>query len=264
METSRIPETFQSVIGLGQPKKVFQAGCVNTASTFASAAFIGFIALLMVVLAVASAFGEDPNLLASLCLGGMGLAILVYIAFQFLRSFRWLRTAAVLYDGGFALSSGGEPPTLIAWNDVQGLTAKITQTNLYGFIRVNRECKYTIDTRQKGSVGIQTPMGGVEKLYQAIREKVMPRIIASLRPQFQEGRPIDFGPVSVSKAEGIHTKNRTIPWNAIRRVQVVNGAFSVTPKSGGLTGSIWILAGAIPNLDALLAICQEEAKTQVQ
>jgi Family of unknown function (DUF6585) len=262
MENIRIPETFQSVIGLGRPKQVFRAGCANIASTVASAAIIGFFAVVMVVLAIASALEKDANFFVSFCLVGLGVAGGVYIAIQFFRSLRALRTAAVLYDGGFALSSGGEPPTIIAWNDVQQLTAKITQTNMYGFIRVSRECKYTIDIGPKGSVVIQTPMGGVEKLYQAIRENAMPRIVASLHSQFQEGRTLDFGPVSVSKADGIHTKNRTIPWSSIRSIQMENGAFKVTPKSGGMFGSVWILAGSIPNLDALLVICQEAAKTQ--
>jgi hypothetical protein len=264
MEDIRIPESFQSVIGLGQPKKVFRAGCSTIALTAAAVAITGMIVVLMMALAVASAFAKDANLLISLCLVGIGLAIGVGTALQLLRSYRSLRTVAVLYDGGFALSCGGEPPVVTAWNDIRQLTAQITQTTIYGFIRVSRECKYTIDTGQKGPVVIQTPMTGVEKLYEAIRENVMPRITASLRAQFQEGRTIEFGPVCVSRAEGIRAKNRAIPWSSVRKIQAANGLFKVTPKSGSLFGSIWIPTASIPNPDALLAICLEEAKTQKQ
>ena len=107
-----------------------------------------------------------------------------------------------------------------------------------------------------------SPLGGVEEIYQSIRSNAIPRISTEALGQFQEGKTIAFGPIRASRAQGLLVKNRALAWDSIRDVKYRNRILLISPKSGGLFATWMFEDGSIPNIDALLAICREAGVRQ--
>jgi hypothetical protein len=260
MAASDIPEAFQEVINLGAPKKVYRVGCLAAIGKAGSAAALAFILLLMVLFAIASPFlADDP---VTGIAGGLfllsGAMLAGYFFWKpFRRTARSLQNIVVLYEEGFAVSAGGERPRSFAWNAVRKVTAQIVRQTIYGIIPAGTDYRLTVWSDDPDPVELDSPLGGVEELYRAIRENAVPRITAEAVAQFREGKTLAFGPIRANRAQGMLLKDRVLAWGDIRDVQFGNRILLISPKSGGVFSKWMYEDGTVPNIDALLAVCRE-------
>jgi hypothetical protein len=265
MEEPRVPESFQQVIRLGPAVKVYRTGVPAAIGAIAGAAAVFLIAGLMLFFAVSAPFVGDVSgtrIFGPLLMLGLGLLVGIWQANQTRHDLDMLRTTAVLYEGGFAVARTGAEPAVCAWDEIRSLRSQITRPMGYGLVRSRRECVFTIDCERAGTVVLRTPLGGVEELFRLIHKQAMPRIAERLLARFQMGERLEFGPLDVSRAGGIHLPNKDLGWPEIKDVKTDGGFFLIYPTSGGFLGVISLAVGTIPNLRALEKICREalEAK----
>jgi hypothetical protein len=260
MRNQEIPDAFQGVTQLGPAKQAFRVGRWAAAERIASAAGIVLILLLMLGTATVYLFaGRDRASAAAGSLATIGVVLLAayFLWKPFRRAARTLRAAAVLYEGGIAVSFGGDPPRALAWDDIRQVTAQIVQHSVWGLIPTGREYRLTVSNGGPEPVELDSPLGGIEQIYQAIQANAAPRISAEALARFREGGTVEFGPIRVDRMEGIRWKKGTLAWNAIRDIVFKNRTLCIYPSTGGLFGILMFEDGSIPNIDALLAVCRE-------
>jgi hypothetical protein len=260
MAKQDIPEVFQEVINLGAPKKVYRTGCFAAGGKIGGAVAIVLILLLMVLFGILGPFlSDDPvsQIPAALFMIGMALLAAYFLWKPFQRVARSLRNTAVLYDGGFAVSAGGEKARVFPWNAIRKVTARITRHTIYGLIPAGTEYKLTISGDDPEPVELDSPLDGVEELHRAIRANAIPRISTDAVAKFHEGQTLEFGPIRANRSQGLLIKDRVLGWNDIRDVQYGAGTLLISPKTGGLFAKYMYEDGAIANIDALLAVCRE-------
>jgi hypothetical protein len=265
MKDKDIPEAFRSVIRLGPAKRAFRVGRWAAAERIASAAGVVLILLFMLLSGIVFLFfsGDDSGMaiFGSLAAIAVALLSLYFLWKPFQRAARTLRAEAVLYQGGIAVSYGGDPPRALAWDDIRQVTARIVQHRIWGFLPAGREHRLTISDGGPEPVELDSPLDGIDELYQALRTNASPRIAAEALARFREGKPVEFGPIRANRVEGLSLKNRTLAWNSIRRIEWRDRIFYIRPKSGSLFGILMFEDGSIPNVDALLEICREARVT---
>lgn len=260
MARDDIPEVFQEVINLGAPKKVFRTGCMAAGGKIGSAVAIVLILLLMVLFGILGPLlSDDPvsQIPSALFMIGMALLAAYLLWKPFQRAARSVQNTVVLYEGGFAVSSGGEKPRTFAWNTIRKVTAQITRHTLYGVIPAGTEYRLTVLGEDSEPVELDTPLDGVTELHQALRKHAVPHITAESLTQFREGKTLAFGPIRVNRSQGMLIKDTVLAWDSIREVQHGSGTLLIYPKSGGLFKTWMYKDGDIPNIDALLAVCGE-------
>ncbi|MFZ5885231.1 MAG: DUF6585 family protein [Chloroflexota bacterium] len=164
---------------------------------------------------------------------------------------RW-NEVAVLYQNGFAHFNGRDV-TSFQWNDITSITAKVTRMTVYHFIPAGTMRKYIFES-PSARLKLDGTLSGVDELVNQIRQNVFPIMVNRLSQELNAGKTLSFGPISISRTEGIRSKNKKYAWADVAGLRVVNGILEVVPKKKGLFGRISSDIGFIPNLDILIAL----------
>jgi len=99
----------------------------------------------------------------------------------------------------------------------------------------------------------------VEELAATIRKNIFPLLYDKYAQAYNGGQTCTFGPVKISKAEGIQIGKKIYPWAEVEQVAIKKGILSVKKKDGGWFSGAKATASSIPNLEVLLAIIDQVA-----
>jgi hypothetical protein len=97
----------------------------------------------------------------------------------------------------------------------------------------------------------------VEELANVIREKIFPHLYKNAADRYNAGQIVQFGPVSISKSEGITLQKKSYKWDEVGQVNVQQGLLKVAKKGGGWFSGSNVSIAAIPNYEVLLSIINQ-------
>ena len=195
-------------------------------------------------------FGDQVLPMLIICV----IFALAGLAFGWSAFNNWKKSAA-LYRNGFAYR---DRKGMKAWRleDVAGLTADVTKHYRNG-IYTGTTHVYTLWNRQGEKMTLNDTIQDVEELATQIREGVYPHIYGAAAQSYNAGRAVKFGPVTISKENGIEIKNKSYPWDEVKEVRVEKGYLKVAQKDGGWFSGASTPVSVIPNLDVLLSMIDQ-------
>jgi hypothetical protein len=159
-----------------------------------------------------------------------------------------------LHEGGIVHSHRGTR-RVIPWSEIAGVLQAITEIYQNGAY-VGTNYQYTL--RLVDGTRIVYTNYRVQKVSE-LADEIIERTAALLLPQarqdYQDGKEVNFGPLSVSQ-KGLHSGNNLLQWREVKAVRIKDGYVSVSKRGKWLN---WKNASAssIPNLSVFLALVDE-------
>ncbi len=261
MLTPSIPEGFPAIMtGLGSPVRFFPVRKFNkignlmvcillllgALAVFLYGLYITYTAYLQHGAAVIGGKLTSPLLLA------IGLLLLGLWAGWSAWS-NWNR-GVLLYEKGFVIRSRTGVQNW-AWAEIASIKNRITRHYTNG-IYTGTTHEYTLLNRQNEQLRMNDAFVKVEELANSVEQNVFPLLYEPAAQEYNEGKPLAFGPVIISKV-GLHFGKRTIPWDEVKEVSLKRGELKVSRTNGGWLSGTNVPASAIPNLRVLLAILDQ-------
>ena len=139
------------------------------------------------------------------------------------------------------------------WDEIQCFRYRIARTHPFLFL-IRTAHRYILYKPDGKSVYLNDDLDKVDELANTIRQQIFPRLYSQISGDFLEGKPILFGPLSISYSKGITFGNHSCPWIAVESYNLNRGSLVVVTNSDDRKKEIQIPADKIPNLDVLLSI----------
>ncbi len=258
--SQEVPPQFSGLMGMGAPIEVFKTKSSLVLQIILTG--ILFLVLAGSFLYSLSQLWErwgrwDPmaifkDMLPFLLIAGvafiLGLAMVIGI-------FRSRKKAAVVYANGFAYSDHKGVQTW-KWEQIQDVYANVVRHYTNG-IYTGTTHSYTLYNPKGGKLVLNDTLKNIENLYSHVEENTLQLRYQRLADSYNAGNAVQFGPVTLSKANGILMSKKSYPWEEIEQVAINNGFLSVKKKGGGWFSGASASAGAIPNLHVLLSIIDQ-------
>jgi hypothetical protein len=142
------------------------------------------------------------------------------------------------------------------WEEIGSIRSAVSQRYILG-IYTGTERSYTLVRKDGQPLVLDENIQKVDRLAEAIREKIVPMQYARYAPAFEEGRELQFGPVQLSRVSGVVVQQKTLPWGQVRQVSIEKGALRLAIMDAkGHAAEIKIPVEQIPNPEVLLALLQ--------
>ena len=142
----------------------------------------------------------------------------------------------------------------LRWDKITGISSSTTHEQ---FLKhTYRSTHRIVITRSNGNpLILDDRISNLVELATRLKANLYPRLLPGLRVQYQNGHPINFGPIEIQK-EYLSFKNTKIPWARIRRITVLSGhlvieTFQSKPKQWK---SMRVSIQQIPNLELLFQV----------
>jgi hypothetical protein len=261
----QIPQQFSAVFGVGAPQSVFQPKGISKWSSLIVGLFllggsgIGFLVGSYLTYSNYTKFGQAT---LSRQLENIFLPTVIVTGILFLiglgalwSSFRNWRKAVVVYQDGLGYSDYKGVRTL-RWDQVAGMTSAVTK-HYYNGIYTGTTHIYTIWDREAKKLVLNDTLPKVEDLANSIRQNVFPHLYKAAVDIYNAGRPIQFGPVVISKTDGITIQKKSYKWDEVGQVSLEQGFLKVAKKGGGWFSGATAAIAAIPNYEVLISIINQ-------
>lgn len=261
----QIPPQFTAVFGIGGPQAIFQrkgagkwAGVIFGVIMLGAAA-IGFLAGSYMTYANYTKYGPASlqGQLTGIFLPTVvitGIVFLISIAILWSTYTNW-RKAAVVYQDGFGYSDHKGVRTM-RWDQITGMTSAVTKHYRNG-IYTGTTHIYTLWDNKGTKLVLNDALPKVEDLANHIRQGIFPHLYKSAADNYNAGQTVNFGPVSISKANGIAIKKKSYKWDEVSQVSVQQGFLKIAKKGGGWFSGENVMIASIPNYEVLLSIINQ-------
>jgi len=261
MLTPAFPDVFSSTVtGLGAPVRYFPIRKLNKIGSLVAFIILlgGAVAVLLYGLYVAYAAYQQHGL-AVIWDKLMAPGIIAFVLFLCALLAGWSayknwNREIVLYEKGFAIRSRKGIQSW-PWSDMVSIKIKVTRHYTNG-IYSGTTHEYTLMNRQNEKLRLNDAFSKVEELAASIEQSFFPLIYEPAAKEYNNGHPLEFGPVAISKT-GMYFGKKTIPWVDIKEVSLQKGELKISRKGGGWFSGARIPAPAIPNLRVLLTIISQ-------
>jgi len=138
---------------------------------------------------------------------------------------------------------------IMAWTDIFEITNHSLTRHIFGH---NVQTKFRIEllSKKKKTIRLDQKITHVTKLAYEIKKYSFQRLFPSLVNDFQSGRWLDFGPLSINK-HYISTEHEKVSWSEVSRVYI---------KAGNMFIETWdeqnirIKTSQIPNIELLFKL----------
>jgi len=261
MTVSQIPEVFSEVFGLGSPLAYYPAKKRSRWGILV-VVFILFagtgVALLWGAYNAYNRylkFGPAivvPSLVGPWILAGILFLIALVLSWSVFNNWK---KAAVVYQNGLAYRDRKGIRSW-RWDEINSLTSAVTKHYTNG-IYTGTTHIYTLIKNDDEKVVINDAIGDVEELAANISKHIFPLLYEEYAQAYNQGEVCLFGPVKLSKVEGIQIGKKAYPWNEVERVAIQKGVLSVKKKGGGWFSGASATAASIPNLQVMLSIIDQ-------
>ncbi|HBX68465.1 MAG TPA: hypothetical protein DEH25_03525 [Chloroflexi bacterium] len=163
--------------------------------------------------------------------------------------------AAVVYQSGLAYRDRKGLKSW-RWDEISSLTSAVTKHYTNG-IYTGTTHVYTLFKKDGEKLVLNDTLTNVEELAAAVGEQLFPLLYEEIAGAYNQGTLCTFGPVQISKTDGIQIGKKAYPWNEIEQVAIQKGTLSVKKKGGGWFSGATATASSIPNLEVMLAIIDQ-------
>ena len=164
----------------------------------------------------------------------------------------WKRKA-VLFENGFTYQDF-KGIQVWRWMDIQSYRYMVYR-NYAAFLHTGDTHQCLLFHNGGTTLKLDDELGHVDQLVSKIRESVFPRLYTQSIRQFQDGKPLEFGPIAISLAKGVVYRKKSAALEALDSFRTTRGILQITFNSKRET--LRLPAAQIPNLDILLAILAE-------
>jgi len=231
------PDTpFSSVMGLGALKSEHSPG---KRSRWINLIFSGlFVAVGPVLMLIAlyivydyytrygpSRVDDSPFWLPLIC----GLIAIPIGLYGLYNAWRNWTVAAALYENGFAYNDR-KGLRQARWGDIDAVWQSITKHYRNG-IYTGTTYLYTIQTRDKNKITLDTKFPQIEQLGNAIVEGSFNALAPVYWTAMQNGQRLTFGPLAID-TQGIYSGNKSLQWAEIKAIKIDKGNISVKKEGG--------------------------------
>ncbi|MEN8240396.1 MAG: DUF6585 family protein [Chloroflexota bacterium] len=257
----KLPDQFSTITKLGKPIEIFQAKSYLILQIILAFLFLVISGGLFVY---STYLGFDlwnkqyypPIIIKTLLPWFLGLiaavVITVLIGWQIYSS---RKKAAVVYKNGFAYSDFRGVKSC-PWDQIKSVTAKVVRNYTYG-IYIGTAHTYTLINLNDEKLTINDSLSKVERFYDLLQNKSLQSRYQRSADQYNLGKQVNFGPISISKGQGLLIGKKSYPWDGIAEVSIHQGMLSIKKKDGGWFSGATASSSAIPNLHVLLSIIDQ-------
>ena len=261
MSILQAPETFSSVMGLGAVQQVYLLKKSNKwGNVVAAVLLLGGSAA--VLLGGAWYTFDQWQRYGPAIVGRTVIVPLLFSGILFLLGIlaawaaysNW-KKAVVIYMNGLGYSDRHGVQAW-RWEEIDSLTSAVTKHYTNG-IYTGTTHVYTLVKKDGSRIVLSDTIMNVEELSNRIREKVYPLLYKRYADAYNAGQRVVFGPVAISKTEGIQVGKKAYPWDQVGQVSIHQGYVKVAKKGGGWFSGANAAAAMIPNVELLLSIVDQ-------
>lgn len=167
----------------------------------------------------------------------------------------------VIYDQGFSYQNH-RGITTCRWEEVDNLLAAVTRHYTNG-IYTGTTHVYTIQKGDGKKIVINDTITNVEIIATQIKQGIYPVLYQKNAQAYNSGKHLVFGPITLSKVEGVIIGKKQFPWDQIAQVRINKGSLNFAKKGGGWFSGATAPVSAIPNLEVLLSIIDQAVGVKV-
>jgi len=256
-----IPDSFKNVLGLGKPKQVYPVRKSTKWGNVIGAVLLlvgGGVVLLWGVWETYTRWQANgpavivKTITTPLIISGFAFLFGLLLAWNAYSSWK---KAAVLYENGFAYQDRKGLHTA-RWDEVSSMTAAVTRHYTNG-VYTGTTHVYTIFKKDSTKIILNDSIQKVEEVASTIRGGVYPLLYQLYAQSYNAGKPVSFGPVVLSKIDGIQIGKKSYPWDQVSKVSIHQGFVQVAKKGGGWFSGASAAAATIPNLEVMLSIIDQ-------
>lgn len=261
MAAIAIPDQFNEVFGLGSVVTIYPVKKGSKWGSAAAAVILLFLSVGVLVVGVWNALDvvrrNGPVLFWSsfipFFLGSVFLFLLgiwaIWTAYA-----NW-KKAVVVYTNGLALSDR-KGLKYLRWDEIDSIQSAVTKHYTNGVYSGTTHV-YTLMKSDGTRLVLNDTIQKVEQLSDALRQNVFPLLYSKYSAAYNTGQSLRFGPVTISRQNGLTVGKKSYPWTEISKITVNQGILQVTKKGGGLFSGASAAASTIPNLEVLLSIVDQ-------
>lgn len=263
MDQLSIGSPFHSLIGMGESKTIYrQSVASKTLNVIGSLLFLFAAAYIFYYgLNYKNVYPDVAAANTPIIYGFAALLVGTGIYWAWNIFSRW-QDMAVLYENGFAYFNGRDV-TSFKWNEITSIKIRMTQLRVEHFIPAGKIRMFIFES-PSAKLKLDGTLSKVEDLVKNIRANALSFMVPRLRQELNSGKILQFGPVSIHKAEGISIKKKKCAWNNIANVRVVNEVLEIVPRKNGLFGRLSANSWQVSNLDALFILSEEMIRQNSQ
>jgi hypothetical protein len=165
------------------------------------------------------------------------------------------KKALAVYENGFAYSDRKGVKTW-KWDQINRVTANVVRHYTNG-IYTGTTHTYTLFNLAGEKLVINDAFKNVENFFTHVQNNSLQLRYQRLADLYNQGKQLSFGPVVISKQNGLQIGKKSFPWDQVDRVSIDKGVLSVKKKDGGWFSGATATSGSIPNLHVLLSIINQ-------
>ncbi len=162
----------------------------------------------------------------------------------------------LLFTGGFAEVRDDQVSDACRWDEVVSFREMTIRRTVSG-IHVETSYNYWVGRRDGHTFGFGDWLEDVQALGNALRERLMPQVLAQGRAAWQAGEALDFGPLRLDR-EGLSHAGGRLPLGELAKVEITEGWLRLR-RAGQAKDWFNCLAGEVPNLPLLLELVDRAA-----
>jgi len=137
----------------------------------------------------------------------------------------------------------------ITWTDIFGITNRSISKHLFGHTVQNKFC-IVIVSKDSKSIRLDQRITHITKLAYLIKKYSFQRIFPSLVNDFENGRWIDFGPLSINK-HYLSIQQKMVSWSSVSRIYVKAGCMHIETMDKQIVKT---KISQIPNIELLFKL----------
>lgn len=168
------------------------------------------------------------------------------------------RFRLVVYEQGFSYQTRNYF-TNAEWQEVVGM--QVDFQRLWWMIFLIRRQNLTLHLFNGSTITLTHYLEKMDQVKALMEERVFPLVMDRMRSGYDQGAVLQFGPVLLSKANGLKYQNKVIRWESIHTMSVDDGWLTVIFYApGGALEDLHCPVKEILNLSVMLTLIRERLK----
>lgn len=188
-----------------------------------------------------------------------GLLIFGLIGLLSLAGLVWYpRFKLVVFEGGFSYQTK-HFYTNAEWSEITGM--QVDFQRLWWMIFLIRRRNLTLHLFNGSTITLTHYLQKMDQVKTIFEQQVFPLLMEQMRSGYDQGAVLQFGPILLSKTNGLKFQNKVIRWETIHTMSVDDGWLTIkyyTP--GGSLDDLHCPIKEIINLSVMLTLIRERLK----